>query len=88
MAGPTLTTRHLNRALLARQLLLERSALSIEAAIEQVGGLQTQYSASGYVGLWTRVAGFRRDDLTAALEDRTVIQATAHADDDPHGLAA
>src|SRR5579859_600476 len=76
MAGPTLTTRHLNRALLARQLLLERSALSIEAAIEQVGGLQTQYSASGYVGLWTRVAGFRRDDLTAALEDRTVIQAT------------
>jgi hypothetical protein len=76
MAERTLTTRHLNRALLARQLLLERSALPIETAIEQVGGLQTQYSPSGYVGLWTRVAGFRRDDLTAALESRTVIQAT------------
>jgi DNA glycosylase AlkZ-like len=73
----TLTPRHLNRALLDRQLLLERSSsLSIAATIEQVGGLQTQYSPSGYVGLWTRLAAFRRDDLTAALEDRTVIQAS------------
>ena len=72
----TLTTRALNRALLARQLLLERSNLSIEEAIEQVGGLQTQYAPSGYVGLWTRLAGFKRDALTTALEDRTVIQAT------------
>jgi len=76
MAERTLTTRDLNRALLARQLLLERSSLSIEAAIEQVGGLQTQYAPSGYVGLWTRVAGFRRSDLTAALEDRTIVQAS------------
>ena len=71
-----LTERELNRALLARQLLLERSDLSIEAAVEQVGGLQTQYAPSGYVGLWTRLARFERDDLTRALEDRTVIQAT------------
>ena len=76
MRERTLTTRHLNRALLARQLLLDRSPLSIEAAVEQVGGLQTQYAPSGYVGLWTRVTGFRRGDLTAALEDRTIIQAT------------
>jgi winged helix DNA-binding protein len=71
-----LTERELNRALLARQLLLERSDLSIERAVEQVGGLQTQYAPSGYVGLWTRLARFERDDLTRALEDRTVIQAT------------
>ena len=76
MSEPTLSPRRLNRALLARQLLLERSPLSIEAAIEQVGGLQTQYAPSGYVGLWTRLAGFRRDDLTAALDERTIIQAT------------
>jgi hypothetical protein len=76
MPERTLTTRHLNRALLARQLLLERSRMPIEAAIEQVGGLQTQYSPSGYVGLWTRVSGFRRPDLTTALEGRTIIQAT------------
>jgi hypothetical protein len=50
--------------------------MSIEAAVEQVGGLQTQYAPSGYVGLWTRLHDFRRDDLTTALEERRVIQAT------------
>lgn len=73
---PVLTQRRLNRALLARQLLLERSPLTIPDALAQVGGLQTQYAPSGYVGLWTRLAGFRRDDLTRALEARSVVQAT------------
>src|SRR5262245_65455622 len=72
----TLTPRDLNRALLARQLLLERAPVCIEAAVEQVGGLQTQYAPSGYVGLWTRVGGFERGDLTRALEDRSLIQAS------------
>ena len=76
MTERTLSPRALNRALLARQLLLERSTLSIAAAVEQVGGLQTQYAPSGYVALWTRLAGFERDDLTRALEERSVIQAT------------
>ncbi len=71
-----LSRRELNRALLARQSLLERSSLSIPEVVEQVGGLQTQYAPSGYVGLWSRSAGFRREDLTRALEDRWVIQAT------------
>jgi hypothetical protein len=75
-APRTLTERELNRALLARQLLLERSDLAIDRAVEQVGGLQAQYAPSAYVGLWTRLAGFQRDDLTRALEDRSVIQAT------------
>jgi hypothetical protein len=66
----------LNRVLLARQLLLERSTLPIAEAVERAGGLQMQYAPSGYVGLWTRLAGFERDELTAALEDRSVIQAT------------
>jgi hypothetical protein len=71
-----LTPRHLGRALLARQHLLERTTTGIPDMLEQVGGLQTQYAPSGYVGLWTRTAGFRRADLTRALEDRLVIQAT------------
>lgn len=71
-----LSARELNRALLARQLLLERSTLSIPAALEQVGGLQTQYAPSGYVGLWSRLVGFRRGALTEALEDRSAVQAT------------
>lgn len=64
----TLSERELNRALLARQLLLERASVPIPRAIERVGGLQTQYAPSAYVGLWSRLEGFARDDLTQALE--------------------
>lgn len=76
MAERTLTERELNRALLARQLLLERAALPIPRALERVGGLQTQDARSGYIGLWSRLDGFERDDLTRALERRSVVQAT------------
>ncbi|MGH9246153.1 MAG: winged helix DNA-binding domain-containing protein [Acidimicrobiales bacterium] len=71
-----LTRRELNRAVLARQLLLERARLPITRALERVAGLQTQYAPSGYIGLWSRVHGFERDHLTQALERRTVVQAT------------
>jgi hypothetical protein len=71
-----LSTRELNRALLARQLLLERSSLPLEAALEQVAGLQAQYAPSPYVGLWSRLRGFERDQLTRALEERRAVQAT------------
>jgi len=72
----TLTTRQLNRALLARQLLLERSHLSLTDALEQVAGLQTQYAPSGYIGLWSRLHDFERPMLTRALEERRAVQAT------------
>jgi hypothetical protein len=75
MAERTLSTRELNRAVLARQLLLERAALSPEQAVEQVAGLQTQYSPSGYIGLWSRLAGFRREELTEALLAGRIVQA-------------
>src|SRR3989441_8703159 len=71
-----LPTRELNRAWLARQFLLERSSLPLVQTIERIGGLQTQYAPSGYVGLWSRMRTFRRDALTAALEQRRVIQGT------------
>src|SRR5260370_8249175 len=71
-----MTTRELNRALLARQFLLERSSLPLVPTLERVGGLQTQYAPSGYVGLWSRMRNFRRDLLTTALEQRRVIQGT------------
>lgn len=76
MPEQVLTARQLNRALLARQLLLEPSDLPLVEAIEQVGCLQTQYSPSGYVGLWSRLRDFRREALTEALEERRVVQAT------------
>jgi len=72
----TLIERQLNRALLARQLLLERARLPLPRALERMGTLQAQYAPSMYVGLWSRVEGFERDDLTRALEARTVVQGT------------
>ena len=50
--------------------------MPIPEALEQVGGLQTQYAPSGYVGLWTRLADLRREALTRDLEGGRVIQAT------------
>jgi Winged helix DNA-binding domain len=69
-----LSTLELNRAMLARQLLLKRARMPIPRAIERVAGLQTQYAPSGYISLWSRLQGFRRDHLTRALEQSAVIQ--------------
>jgi hypothetical protein len=72
----TLSERELNRALLARQLLLERVRSPLPRALERMGGLQAQYAPSMYIGLWSRVEGFERDALTRALERRSVVQGT------------
>jgi hypothetical protein len=66
----------LNRALLARRLLLERAKLSVPRALERLGGIQNQYAPNGYIRLWSCLHGFERDALTRALERRTVVQAT------------
>ena len=71
-----LSARQINRSVLDRQLLLSRADLDIPAVLQHVGGLQTQYAPSGYIGLWSRLRDFDRDALTRALEDRSVIQAT------------
>lgn len=74
MTERVLTVRELNRALLGRQLLLERKRLSPAAAIERVGPLHAQGVESTYVNLWSRIDGFRREQLTRALERGTVIR--------------
>jgi hypothetical protein len=76
MAERVLTERDLNRALLARQLLLERAKTPLPRALERIGGIQAQYAPSMYIGLWSRLAAFERDQLTRALERRSVVQAT------------
>jgi DNA glycosylase AlkZ-like len=74
--GRTLTQRELNRALLARQLLLKRGRMPLPKALERIGGIQAQYAPAMYIGLWSRVEALERDALTRALERRAVIQAT------------
>ncbi len=69
-----LSTRALNRATLARQWLLERQDRTAVEAIEQLAGLQAQSPLAPYVGLWSRVAGFRTDDLASLLTGREVVR--------------
>ncbi|HEV2250251.1 MAG TPA: winged helix DNA-binding domain-containing protein [Candidatus Limnocylindria bacterium] len=71
-----LSDRELNRALLARQFLLERAPLTPPAAIERLAGLQAQWAPAPYVGLWSRLNAFAIADLERALLARTVVKAT------------
>jgi hypothetical protein len=73
----TLDRRQLNRATLARQLLLEREKLPAIDAVERLAGLQAQEPRPPFLGLWTRLSGVAREELTAALHDHTVVRATA-----------
>jgi hypothetical protein len=71
-----LTLRELNRAVLARQLLLERKRLSPVAVIERLVGMQAQWPPAPYVGIWTRTTGFKRRTLERELAKGTVLKAT------------
>jgi Winged helix DNA-binding domain len=74
--GDTLTLRQLNRATLARQMLLEREDIPVAAAVERLCGIQAQEARPPFVGLWTRLAGFRAEDLHSLLHKRSVVRAT------------
>src|ERR1700737_1918623 len=74
MSSQVLGQRQLNRALLARQLLLERAPLPIEQAIEHLVGMQGQLPTAPYVGLWTRLEDFRFETLSELLVERRVAR--------------
>jgi hypothetical protein len=74
--GPVLSLRELNRATLARQMLLERASLPVVTAIERLAALQAQWAPSPYIALWSRLKDFRRESLWSAIEKKhTVIRA-------------
>ena len=76
MPERVLTLRELNRATLARQLLLQRKKVGVLAAIERLAGLQAQWPPAPYVGLWSRLEGFRRDSLERAVLKGDVVKPT------------
>jgi hypothetical protein len=67
-ATEVLTQRQLNRALLARQHLLERVHRPAIDEIEHLVGLQAQVPSDPYVALWSRLEGFRTDELSGLVE--------------------
>lgn len=71
-----LTLRELNRATLARQMLLARQKIALPQAIARLVGLQAQVARPAFVGLWSRVHGASRDKISALFHDRTIVRAT------------
>ena len=89
----TLSLRALNRATLARQLLLSRSPMSALDAIEHLVGMQAQAPFAPYYGLWSRLDGFTGEELSGLLTSRraariVLMRGTIHlvTAKDCHGL--
>lgn len=71
---PVLSPRALNRALLARQMLLTRVNLPVTNVIEHLVGIQAQDPIAPYYGLLTRIEGFRPENLSKLIQDKKVVR--------------
>jgi hypothetical protein len=72
--GSVLSRRALNRATLARQLLLERSAMPPVEAVQHLVAMQSQAPLAPYVGLWTRLARFDPAEVSKLTDERTLVR--------------
>jgi hypothetical protein len=72
-----MTTRELNRATLARQMLLAREVMPATKAVGRLVAMQAQLARPPFVGLWTRLEKFTRDQLIRAVVKKDVVRATS-----------
>jgi hypothetical protein len=76
MVSEVLTLKDLNRATLARQMLLAREKVKPLQALERLVGLQAQLARPPFLSLWARLQDFRAEHLTKLAHDRKVVRAT------------
>jgi hypothetical protein len=79
----TLSNRALNRALLQRQMLLERVDMPVAEALEWLIGMQAQVPSTPYTGLWARLRDFDPMALSDLIANRqavrlNIMRATIH----------
>jgi hypothetical protein len=72
----TLSKRALNRATLARQMLLKREKAKPVAVVERLAGMQAQVPKPPFIGLWTRIENLKRDDVKRAVDKRELVRGT------------
>jgi hypothetical protein len=75
--APLLGARALNRATLARQLLLRRTPvaeLPVSGAVEHLLGLQAQNVKPPYYALAARLDGFAPEQLSTLMAERAVVR--------------
>src|ERR1700712_3206269 len=73
-AGPVLSDRALNRALLARQGLITGWQIPVIEAIQRLVGMQSQSPTAPYTGFWGRLYSFEPNQLGDRLLDRSVVR--------------
>ena len=74
MASDVISLRQLNRALLARQMLLQRHVVPVEEALERLVGLQAQVPNHPYFALWSRLQDFDPEELSALISGRKAVR--------------
>lgn len=75
-AGPPISERALNRATLARQMLLQREKATPVAVVERLAGMQAQLARPPFIGIWSRIRPFEAADLVEAIERRDIVRGT------------